>query len=366
MPSRCVVLGGDVAQLIVAGELVRTGHHVVLWHAPPATGPREAGVEEPRVTQDEAGIEGEAIFAGVTSDTFGALSAADLLIGRASPQGLSEVADHVLPLIEPRHTLVLLGGGMHVLAAAKWLGDRGRRVGATLVASDTMPLAERFAHERLDSAAPLAVHAGFGVFPALRTEATMVSLLDLFPTAKAHANVLAAALSTIEPLLSAVLLFMNLGAVERSCSGCLPFGDGFTPGIARVAETLDRERLAIAAALGLDLAKAVDALHAWGVSPLGDLWAAVNGSRVLRQSLGTGASCARRLAADAALWLRPWAELAAQLDVPAPLTESLAELCKVAVGAVSRDVGWSLDDLGISGMSGEALQRFLMSGGPAD
>jgi opine dehydrogenase len=363
VPSRSVVVfGDDRAALAVAGGLALAGHDVVLWESPSADIPVAVPCERPLIRLSGAGGEREATLAAATSDPFEALAAGDVLLTCASPHGLSAVADQVLPLIEPRHTMVLLAGGLHPLAAAKWLHDRGRSGLPTLVASDTAPFAGlSFAGDRLHIAAA-AAHVGFGVFPACRTEATIAVLADLFPGATAHAHVLAAALATVEPMLRATALLMNLGAVERPRAGFSLFEDGFTQGVTRVAEALDGERLALGTALGLDLPVAAEALHAWGLSPDGDLWAAVNGSFALTQASDADLSVAGRLAADVAFGLRAWVELADQLDVPAPLARSLMELFKAAMSVGLADSGWSLDDLGIAGMSGAALQRFLATG----
>ena len=353
MASRCVVIGDDAAALAIARRLTLDGHQVVLWQTPHAAAEVPTRADEPRVTFGAA-EDGEVVtLAGATTDAFEALAAGDVLVARAPARGLAAVADQVLPLIEPRHVLVLLGGGLHALAAAKWLRDHGRGDLPTLVASDAAAPAE-----------PLS-RAGFGVFPARRTGAAMVALADLFPQAKAHTNVLAAALATVEPMLRAALLFMNLGAAQRPRGTFLPFEDGFTQGVARVAEALDGERLDVAAAVGLELPPAAEALHIRGLSPLGDLWSAVNGSLALTTSLAGGASQTELLAADVAFCMRPWAGLADQLAVPAPLTRSLMALCEVALGDGLRDAGWSVEDLGIGGMNGNTLQRFLASGDPA-
>ena len=173
---------------------------------------------------------------------------------------------------------------------------------------------------------------------------------------------MAAGLAAVEPFLLAPALLMNLGAIEGRDSGFTPFEDGFSPSIARVAEALDAERLALAGALGLDLPTAAETLHAWGLSPSGDLWSAVNGSFALTRPSRTAVAEAGRLADSVAFGLRPWVELADLLDVPAPLARSLVALYEAVKGAGATDEGWSLGDLGVAGMNVAALQRFLATG----
>ncbi len=257
--------------------------------------------------------------------------------------------------------MVLLGGGLHALAAAAWLRDRGRSDLPTLVASDAMPFAGlAFDADRL-SVATIAAHVGLGVFPARRSDAAAAVLADLFPGAGVHPHVLAAALAAVEPMVRETALLMNLGAVERRSGGFSLYADGFTEGVARIADALDGERLALAVTLGLSLPTAAEALHAWGVSPVGDLWAAVHGSLALTRTADECASRDGRLAHGGSFGMRFLVELAGQLGVAAPVAGALLAL-GTAVGNSRLRSDWSLDDVGLAGMTAQALLRFLGTG----
>jgi opine dehydrogenase len=362
VPGRAVlVVGDDDGALLVAAWLASVGHQVVLWE-PPAGGARPAGAQTPAVLRlGTADGDAVASLALVTSDIFEALAAADVVVTCAPPHAQQAFADGVLPLVEPRHLLVLLCGALGSLACAKWLRDRGRWELPTLAESDTMPVVGTSVGPdrlRLDA---VASRPGFGVFPAVRTGAARDALVDLFPGARPHAHVAAAALAGVERFLRAPALLMNAGLWERARRPFAPFADGFTPEIARVADVLDGERRALAGALGLDLPPAAEALRECGLSPGGDLWAAVHGSFALMRPPGDGVPPADLLADDVSFGLRPWVELAGALDVRMPVARALLALHDAA-GPSSGVTGWSLDDLGLVGLTGDALQRFLISG----
>jgi opine dehydrogenase len=363
VPSRSVVvLGGDPAALLVAGRLALDGHEVVLWQAPALDRTVTARCDGPCIRVSGSGGDGQARLAAVTSDPFRALAAGDVLLTCLSPHDHRALVEQVLPLIEPRHTLVLLEGGLQGLVLAKWLGDRGRSDLPTMVAGDSAPFFGLGATPGRADVSAVVAAPGFGVFPACRTEAAIAVLKDLFPGARAHAHLVAAALAAVEPFLRAPALLMNRGGSEGRQPGSSPFADGFSAGVARVAEALDDERLALAAALGLDLPTAADALHAWGLSPRGDLWGAVNGSFALTHLSDTGASQADRLADSVAFGLRPWVELADALGVAWPVARSLVVLHRAVTGVGAGNGGWTLDDLGIAGMTAAALGGFLATG----
>ena len=357
-----VVLGSDCASLALAGRLALDGHRVVLWEAPPGGGsvaaPRDSGLR-----LEGAAGRGAVTLAAVTRDPFEAMAAGDVLLTCASLHERVMFNDLLRPLMEPRHTLVLMPGSLNSLAHAKWLRDHGRGVGGfpTLVESDAAPAVSHLSGPDRIYISSVVAAPGFGVFPASRTAATMDVLRQLFPGAQAHSHVIAAALAAVAPFLRAPALLMNWGAVERSRVSFSLFEDGFTPSVARVAEALDGERLALAVALGLHLPTAAEALYAWGIAPRGDLWAAVNGSYALTHSPDPEMP-ADRLAEDVGFGLRPWIELAGRLGVPMPVSRSLVGLCAVAIGPDRGRADWSLDDLGIAGMTAAALGRFLDTG----
>jgi opine dehydrogenase len=285
-----------------------------------------------------------------------------LLVAEASHTD-GALVDLVVPLLEPRHTLVLLAGGLGSLALAKWLRDRGRTDMPTLVESDGMHvLSGRVAADHVQ------VHAvvdrpGFGVFPSGRTSRTIDGLRCLFPGAHAHQNVVAAALASVTTFLRQATLLMNMATVERLGADHRVFDVGFTPSVARVVEALDRERLAIAAALELHLSPAAEALHERGLSPQGDLWAAVHGSYPLTRLPAAGTAVAGESLEEARRFFDVWVELAAKLDVPVPTYRALADLGRAVTGAGSAEAGSALESLGIAGMPVGGLVRFLETGG---
>jgi opine dehydrogenase len=366
-----VVLGSDAAGVAVAASLARDGREVVLWNGLLSPAAAARGCEGPSVRVRDIGGETVVKLAAVTTDLFAALAVGTVLVACTAPAAQAAFADFVLPLIEPRHTLVLPAGGLGSLFYAQWLHDRGRYTLPTFVETDMPPFVAL--HEAPDGVSILAAPAGLsaGVFPAQRTATALADVEHLLPGTRAAPHVLAAALAGVVPFLRAPALVLNAGAIERSLGRFALFEDGFTAGVARVAGVLDAERRAIGAALGLELPDAAAALHERGLSPLGDLWEAVNGSRALTYETAgeeaTGAGPGSDPAAEAASILRQWVELAGLLGVDAPVAGGLlacgrAASAGVAAGAVAPDAGRSLKDLGIAGMQPDALMRYLDTG----
>jgi opine dehydrogenase len=354
---RVLCVGTHPEALLLGACLTLAGHEVVLLETRPPRVAAPPGAAAHTLRLLTSSGEHEVRLGSVTSDPFEALGACGVVLICTPPHALQAVMTLVLPLAEPRHTIVLLPGGLSSLACATWLRDRGRVDLPALVASDAAPFSGRTLADGRMEVLAATVMPGFGVHPAGRADDVWPVIADLFPGAHLFAHVLAAALASPLSFVRAPALLLRAAV---PAAGETPFAGGFTREVARLAASLDAERLALGAALGLELAAAPHTLNRWGVAPLGDLWATVHGSFVLT-SAGVGdAAHEDQLADDVRYGLRPLADLAAELGVPLPLTRALVTLCTALDGR--GDDGWSLSDLGLAGATAGRLAGYLHDG----
>ena len=155
---------------------------------------------------------------------------------------------------------------------------------------------------------------------------------------------------------------MNAGRVEHSRGEFYFYEEGVTPGVCNVIYALDGERRAIGKALGFDLTPVDEAFHRAGFGPRGDLWATINGSRMLTQLRAPGALDTRWLTEDVPYGLASWCSIAQQIGVPTPLMRSLVELASAVLGQDFWKSGRTVKELGIEGISKEELLRWAQIG----
>jgi opine dehydrogenase len=352
-----VVTGADPETRLLAACLTLAGHEVVLLDTAPGESGPSAGAEAHPLHLITASGDHNVGLA-VTRDPFEALGSCDVVLLAAPSQALAAVMALVLPLVEPRHSLVVLPGGLGTLACATWLRDRGRTDLPIIAGSDVSPFSGRLgADGRLELLAS-ATMPGFGVFPARRADEAWALLAGLFPGAHLYPHALAAALASPLPWLRAAALLT--GAAHGAAAGETCFTRGFTREVARVAEAVDAERQRLGAALGLELVPAPQMLHRWGLAPLGDLWASVHGSYVLTTAGTVQAESGGQLAEDVGFCLGPVAELADRVAVPMPLTRALITVAATMTG--HGDAGWSPAELGLEGLDRDGLARYLELG----
>jgi len=155
---------------------------------------------------------------------------------------------------------------------------------------------------------------------------------------------------------------MNAGRIERSKGEFYFYEEGVTPAVVATIEALDRERLAVGRAYGLALTPVAEGFHAAGFGPAGDLWAVINGSRMLTALRAPGQIDSRWLTEDVPYGLATWAAFGDQLDVDTPVMDSLITLASAALGRDFRAEARGLAELAVDGISRDRLQAFLESG----
>lgn len=201
-----------------------------------------------------------------------------------------------------------------------------------------------------------------GVFPARKT-APIVSLMkDLYPGTIAAQNVLEAGLSNCNPVIHPLGVLLNAGRIEYARGEFWYYEEGITPSTAKAMEALDEERRAIGRALGLELARMADALHAVNYGPKGDLWETLKGSKGLTPIKGPTSLNNRYVTEDIPIRLVCWSQLGDQLGIPTPLMKATIEIGIAISGRNYWKEGRTLRNCGIEGLSAEELIRYVSEG----
>jgi opine dehydrogenase len=365
------ILGGGNTGFAGAAHFALRGLEVTLGEIPAFAG-TVAPIQEARTIRlDGVAGQGAARLAGVTTDMGQALSRNDLVLLMVPAYAHRPFAEACAPHLRRGQIVLLTPGTLGTLEYARIMAEAGRPVresGVTLAETDTSPYVCRKLSP--DSAHIWGVVSGLGlgVYPARETERVAAALADLFtrdgkngsPTAlRAYPNVLACGLSAMNPVVHPAGVLMNAGRIEHARGEFYFYEEGVTPAVCEVIAAVDAERRAIGTALGLDLLPVDEAFHAAGFGPKGDLWATINGSRMLTQLRAPGAIRTRWLTEDVPYGLSAWARLANQLGVETPVMDALVKLGLVVTGLDGGDVGRGPEELGLAGMTGSQMIEYV-------
>jgi opine dehydrogenase len=360
-PERITVLGGGNTSFSIAANLALAGHAVVLWEHPDQAWTIEPIRERRVIHLDGEARTGAAKLAGVTTDAAEALAWSNVVLMAVPAYAHRSFAEACAPHLRPGHLVALLPGTLGSLAFARVLQTHGDR-GAILAESDSAPYVCRKTAPDRAVVWGVLTGLGFGVFPAQRTAEVAPVLRALFPGARTYPDALTCGLSSLNPIVHPPGVLMNAGRIERSRGDFYFYEEGVTPAVVRAIEAVDRERLSLGQALGLDLAPVATGYHAAGFGPAGDLWETINGSRMLTALRAPGAVDTRWLTEDVPFGLVTWASLAAQVGVPTPVMDALTVLASAALGRDCRAGGRTAADLGLAGLDPAAIRSYLEAG----
>lgn len=344
--TRVTILGAGNTGLSLAANLALAGHEVLLWEHPAFASAIAPLRDSLMIQLTGTARTGEAKLAAATTDPGQALAWSDTLLASVPSYAQAAFAAQIGPELRHGHLLALLPGNLGTLAVQRALTTAGTS-DVTLVESDTAPYVCRKSGPNEAVIWGTVPALGIGVLPASRTAEAQAKLAGYFPGIATYPNVLTTGLSALNPIVHPPGVLLNAGRIERSRGDFWFYEEGVTPAVVAAIEALDRERLAIGAAYGLELTPVAEAFHAAGFGPAGDLWAVINGSRMLTALRAPGAIDTRWLTEDVPYGLVTWAALATVAGVPTPMLDAIITLASALLDTDLRATGRSLADLGI-------------------
>ena len=359
------VLGGGNTAFATAAKLTLDGASVTLCELPEFQDSIEPIRRSRRIALDGVGGRGEVTLDCVTTDFRTSLEENELALLIVPAYGHRAFAEACAPHLRAGQVIVLMPGTLGSLEFARVLREHGSAAGVLVAETDTAPYVCR-------KLTPTSAHIwgvvqalGLGVFPSTDGERVRALVDRWFPGVQLHPNVLAAGLAAMNPVVHPAGVLLNAGRIERSRGNFYFYEEGVTPGVCRLIDAVDRERLAIAQALGIELPTAAEAFHMAGFGPKGDLWATINGSLMLTQLRAPGQLESRWLTEDVPYGLAAWVQLGLQVGVACPVMRSLVDLISKTLGIEFWQAARTPADLGIAGMGKEALLAFVQTGAHA-
>ncbi len=250
--TRYTVVGAGHGGKGMAAHLALMGFPVTLYNR---TADNVAAIAKRKGLDLESfagGPHGFGRLARVTSDMGEALAEAEIVMVVVPSSAHADIARTAAPHLRDGQIVVLHPGRTlgalefkHVLRALKCEAD------VTVAETETLIYASRSdgpAQARLFSikeAVPLAA------LPAVRTAQVLEALAPAYPQFVDGGNVLQTGMNNMGAIFHPALTLLNAGRIENTGGEFQFYIDGVTPSVARVLEVLDRERVTVAAALGI-------------------------------------------------------------------------------------------------------------------
>ena len=362
---KIAIMGAGHGGLAAAADLTKRGFDVRL-HAR-----REESLAPIRA---QGGIAVKGVQSGLvpislmTTDVTEAIQDADLvmLVVPSVAHGFyaEALAPYLTPdlpvFINPGHT----GGGLHFVHSLREAGYRDavktcEGVTLTYICRKTGPAeVDIFSYVK---------NLKFAAFPGKHADDLFAAIKPLYPEIVLRSSVLETGLTNINAVFHTPGMLMNAGWIEDTGGDFLFYREGITPAVGRVTAEVDRERLAVASALGVPSASFLENFYLAGLTTKeaadsGDISRACVESEPNKSIKSPPSLDHRYVHEDVGYGLVPFAAFGDLAGVETPTIDALIHLCSQLMAVPYAETGLTLAKMGLADLGPADLDRFVAEG----
>jgi opine dehydrogenase len=311
----------------------------------------------------EGGPRGFGKLAKVTSDIGEALALADIIMVVVPSSAHADIAKISSPYLRNGQVVLLHPGRTcGAIEFAKVLQDSGCETVPVIAEAETFIYASRSDGPaqarifRIKDAVPLAA------LPATCTNEVLDRIASAYPQYIDGVNVLQTGLNNMGAIFHPALTLLNAGRIESTHGDFQFYIDGVTPSVARVLEALDRERVTVAASMGIRARTAMEWLEMAYGSKGADLYEAIQNQSGYFGIRAPSTLNHRYIFEDIPMSLVPIAALGQRYGVSVRAIDSIIRLACIIHRTDYWRRGRTLDKLGIKDLSVGEITMYVNEG----
>ena len=375
MAQKVTILGAGNGGQTTAYHLSSHGIDVMLWEHPDFAGHLDAvkasgGIEAVETfvhggREIHGAASGFARIAGVTTDMAEALDHADVLLMIVPAFAQETIFKLASPLLRDEHLLAVLPGNYASLVFARMMREAGAARGPLLAEMPSIPYACRIVGPGKVFILGMKEAFELAAFPGTRTAEAVERLTGLLPLRlDPLANVLEAGFMNMNMIVHPSTATLSMGAFESREGKFLFYKEGMSDSTSKVQATIDAERLAIGAKLGLNLLSFLEAIRIWyGIDVDSIRQFAVE--TPIHNVFGDDAPKSPReryITEDTPYTLVPMHEFGALAGVAHAAIESIIHIDNIYNDTNYYETGRTLAKMGLAGMGVPAMLRYVSEG----
>lgn len=357
------IIGAGNGGCAATAQLVQRGFEVRLYG-------RSRGTVEPLAARggvEYEGVLGEGLAkpAMITNDAGAAIAGADLVLIMAPTHAHEDVAKTVAPHVSPQQ-LVMAAPGHTLLLIPNAIRAAGGNLG-TYCDSSSLPFICRKSSPSRIRITRVAQILYFAAFPGEEVDAVAERVRPVLPNIEPRPSLLC----TVFPYTNAIhhppALLLNVGRVESTGGDYHHYYDGITPSVGRLIDALDRERVAVAAALGVEIERLPDFFYRMGYTSAagrdgGTAYDVFHNSEPNRFIKAPATIDHRFFNEDVPYGLVAIAELGRAAGVRTPCADAVIDIVSTVAARPYREHGLTRERMGIAGMSVPQFTALLRTG----
>lgn len=383
MFKKIAILGAGSGGLAMSAELSQVGYEVNLYEHPAVVDNLKQIIEKGGINLIAHTAAGEPLVlpAGgktgfvkitrkVTSNMQEAVEGVDLIM-LVVPAYVRESFIRLLaPHVEDGQIIVVWPGYFGAILTANIFKDIGVEKDVTICetesliyACETTGPAQIFVKGKKDK-------LSFAVLPASRTVETIEHLKKIYPQLVPARNVLETTFSNPDSIIHPQSILLNMYRVERkfypyfeSIGGLMYSNYDITPGMAKVMEAVDREKIALGEKFGLKIATLKDTIFAFYGATGKDLYETILNCYVYQAQTGpTSLKHHNYVAQDIPFGLVPFAFLGEQIGVPVPTIKGMVAIACAATDNDYWRKGLTMEKLGLASKTAKEIMEYVDTG----
>jgi opine dehydrogenase len=353
--TKIAVLGGGAGGAAAVADLSSAGHDIRFWS-------RSARTLEPFHAQGGVAFEGVlgegvALPRLMTCDLAAAVDGADVILiclptlaHGILARALAGAGCRIPVVLNPGHT----GGALEFHHTFRTLGVAPPPVAEF---STLTYVARKYAPGRV-TITGRAKAVRLAALPGAERAADAARAL--FRSARMAPDILACDLANVNMVLHSPGAVLGAAWIEATRGDFTFYGQGMTPGVARVMRVLDDERRAVARGFGHDLPSLIEEMQAIGtvetsIRDLDDFAAAISSGEANRRIKAPDSLQHRYYIEDFGHGLLPFTALAAIAGIDVPVAASLLLIGQSLLGSDLIAHGRTADRMGIAGLDRKGL-----------
>ena len=342
------VIGGGNGGQALAGHLALMGQTARLYDIFPAT---IEAIDSQRGIRVEGVVEGFGPLELATTDIETAIAGANILVVVAPATAHAAIAADCAPHLADGQIIIIHPGATGgSLEFRQVLLEKACRARVTLAETNSLLYACRSPEPGRATIFGIKKDLLLAALPAAETAEVLRSLNPLFPQIRAAKNVLQTGLGNPNAMMHPAPTILNTSMIESGREWRY-YLDGITPSIGAFVEAVDRERLAVGQAYGVELTPILkwyrEAYNAKGDT----LTEAVRANPAYAEVQGQKTLQTRYLLEDIPTGLVPMAALGKAAGVDVSKIELVISMGEHLLGEDFQAQGRSLKRLGLDGLS---------------
>lgn len=353
---KILVIGAGNGGQTMAGHLSMMGHQVSLYDIDVH---KIEALKELGCIKLEGCLQGYGKIKTITTDIKAALEGAEIIMVTTVANAHRAVAKSLAPyLIDGQVVVLNPGRTCGALVFKQTLKNEGCRKRIYLGEAQTLVYACRVIENGHVNVIGIKDEVLLSGLPAKDTDFILHKLNPIFSCFQKADNVLTTSLENIGAMFHPCVLLFNAATIERN--EVFWFYRDMTEQVAEFIEKFDAERLAVGKAYGIELLGVKDWIKFAYKNTKGEtLCERMRNNPAYHDIKSPSTIFTRQLTEDIPTGVLPIIELGKAAGVNTPLLESMVHICEALLNMDLHTNGRSLKNLGLEGMSKEAIINYI-------